>query len=116
MLQSRIYLIRVYLANLPPSYLTEDLNGTAGRTGPALPMDTPTAIDYPLLRSMQALLHRLNSLVPVNASDFRTEMMMEQNDALFVGLLGLLGHTINHLRELGRKFSVSHQPILWTRS
>ena len=101
MLHSRIKLLKSYLESLPASHLTsssETSNGTP---------DTVIEIDYPLLRSIQALLVRLPLLLPSSdLSNFKHETQVENSDVELVSLLGGLGRSVKDARELGRKFAV----------
>ena len=64
-------------------------------------------IDYPLLRSIQALLSRLPLLLPFgDLASFKQETLAEKSDVGLVSLLGNLGQSVKDARELGRKFAV----------
>ena len=106
MLHTRIRLLKSYLTSLPPSELTagSDFSATTDQAS----MQQPTAeIDYPLLRSIQALLSRLPLLLPSgDLSAFKQETMAEKSDVGLVSLLGNLGQSVKDARELGRKFAV----------
>ncbi|KAI9825082.1 MAG: hypothetical protein M1832_001402 [Thelocarpon impressellum] len=102
MLHTRIQLLRSYLTQLPPSYLTS----TDGPS-PSTPSDRPRAeINHPILRSIQALLHRLPLLIPGDRVAFGEEMLAEQNDVSLVALLGSLNKSVKDVREVGRKYSI----------
>lgn len=102
MLHTRIQLLKTYLQNLPPSYLTTP--------NPPDPDTTPshghTEINHPILRSIQALINRLPLLTPADQGSFEHEQLAEKNDATLVSLLGSLSSSVQDARELGRKFGV----------
>ena len=101
MLHSRIKLLKSYLESLPPSQLTTTPDSTE-KVQPPSP-----DLDYPLLRSIQALLSRLPLLLsPHDLQNFQQETLAEKSDVELVSLLGSLGQSVNHARELGRKFSI----------
>ncbi|KAL9098763.1 MAG: hypothetical protein Q9163_005635 [Psora crenata] len=109
MLHARIRLLKSYLTSLPPSYLTTPPD--TSDPAPATPSDTatfsPTDIDYPLLRSIRALLARLPLLLPSgDLSAFEQEMLTEKLDVELVTLLGSLGESVKDARELGIKFAM----------
>ncbi|KAI9884371.1 MAG: THO complex subunit 2 [Watsoniomyces obsoletus] len=110
MLQSRIQLIQTYLANLLPSYLSEASHtmhpDAPSPTSQPPIMGQPTEINHPILRSIQGLVSRLQSLVPANRAEFEAELAMQRNDVLLVALLGAMGSSIDSLREAGRKHMV----------
>ena len=101
MLHSRIKLLKSYLESLPPSQLTSQESNVT-KVEPPDPN-----LDYPLLRSIQALLSRLPLLLsPHDLSTFQQETLAEKSDVGLVSLLGSLGQSVNDAKELGRKFSV----------
>ena len=104
MLHSRILLLRSYLAQLPPSYLTGS-DSTALATQPAT-TSSSAPISHPLLRSIQSLLTRLPLLIPPDIEAFKRESLAEKSDVSLVALLGSLGQSIKEARELGAKFGV----------
>lgn len=103
MLHARIQLLKTYLQNLPPSYLT-----TANPPDPptTAPPEWHTEINYPILRSIQALVNRLPLLTPSDQGSFEHEQLAEKNDVSLVSLLGSLSSSVKDARELGRKFGV----------
>lgn len=109
MLHARIQLMRAYLSNLPPSYLTTGDRDSALDQDTAIPTDPPsnTEINHSVLRSIQALIHRIPILAPTDKNEFRSEMLAEKNDVLLVALLGTVGNSLRDIRETGRKFHVS---------
>lgn len=103
MLQSRIALLSAYLENLPPSYVA---NGIESPESDAASGKTYTEVNHSILRSIQALLNRLNLLVPSNSKAFAEEVISEQNDVHLVDLLSKMTQSIRDAKELGRKFHV----------
>ncbi|KAI9810126.1 MAG: hypothetical protein M1827_006652 [Pycnora praestabilis] len=103
MLHSRIQLLRTYLSNLPPSYLTTTTPPTPSSEPPS---ETQTEINHPMLRSIQALVNRLPLLIPANRSAFEQEMLSEKNDVSLVALVGTLSKNLKDVREMGRKFGI----------
>jgi len=106
MLHSRIQLLKSYLSNLPPSYLTT--------TTPPEPTPTPSStqqseINHPILRSIQALIHRLPILMPADRAAFEQEVLAEKSDVSLVALLGSLSKSVKDVREMGRKFGIVEQ-------
>lgn len=104
MLHSRIQLLRTYLANLPPSYLT-----TSEPPDPSSETTTPsqhTEINHPILRSIQALINRLPLLIPANRGAFEHEVLAEKNDVSLVAMLGTLSKSVKDVSEMGRKFGI----------
>ncbi|KAI9807811.1 MAG: hypothetical protein M1825_005116 [Sarcosagium campestre] len=111
MLHSRIRLIKTYLAQLPPSYLTAyNGNGLDDRidspTGDDDGDDADAEINLPALRSIQALVNRLPLVVPANKEAFEEERLAERNDVSLVSLLGALSKSVRDAKEVGRKFKV----------
>ncbi len=101
MLHARINLIAIYLQNLPPSYISNDMSEDVE---PAEKKYTP--VNHSVLRSIQALLTRLSLLVPADAVAFERELISEQNDVNLVSLLSTLTQSIKDVRETGRKFAI----------
>ena len=106
MLHTRISLLRSYLEQLPPSYLTDPNNAT-----PPAPTsdgsDQTPAVSHPLLRSIQALTVRLPLLVPSDGNDaagFAQAEHAERCDVALVELLGGLGQSAQKARVLGQRF------------
>lgn len=103
-LHSRIRLLQTYLANLPPCYLT------SGTLAPGSTSSSPTEIHHPILRSIQALVHRLPLVMPTDRALFAHEMQAERDDVSLVALLGTVNKSVQEVREVGRKFSVRPGP------
>ena len=102
MLHTRIQLIKSYLESLPPSTLTSGSEST--QNGASEPT---SKVDYPLLRSIQALLSRLPLLLPSSdLSSFQHESLAEKSEVSLVSLLGSVGQGTRDAKELGYKFSI----------
>ncbi|QUC21571.1 uncharacterized protein UV8b_05814 [Ustilaginoidea virens] len=104
MLHSRIRLLTTYLERLPPSFVTGDL-----RTAPdSQSMDTDHAVpSLPILRQIQALVHRLGLVMtPLNQEAFDEEMLQERNNVDLVDLLNSVMQTLGGARDAGRKLNV----------
>ena len=100
MLHARIQLLKTYLQNLPPSYLTTVFPPDIATTA------SDTEINHPILRSIQALLNRIPLLTPASAESFEKETLAQKSDVSLVSLLGKLSNNVNDARELGRKFGI----------
>jgi COP9 signalosome complex subunit 6 len=103
MLHSRIQLITTYLEHLPASYLSP--NGPADNTTPVVNVSQTTP-SHTVLRSIQALVNRLDLLVPSDMEAFRDEMLREQNDVNLVSLLNEVLQSLNDARDAGKKFGI----------
>lgn len=99
MLSRRISLLRTYLATLPPSYLSD----------PSLPLDPTPSNDHPLplnhsiLRSVSAMLARINILAPPDVEAFTLESQQEASDVQLVQLLSSITNSVSAARDLGKK-------------
>lgn len=102
MLSRRISLIRTYLASLPPSYLSD----------PSLPFNPTTSAAHPLplnnpiLRSISAMLARINILAPSDAEAFTIESQQEASDVQLVQLLSSITNSVSAAKDFGRKSQV----------
>jgi COP9 signalosome complex subunit 6 len=95
MLQSRINVITKYLEQLP-DVKTEMTDA-----------DAPTAApSTTILRQIQALVSRLELLVPSDGEAFKAEVLREQNDVNLVSILNDLVQSTVSARETLRKFIV----------
>lgn len=103
MLHTRLQLLKFYLTNLPPSYLTTSAPASAS---PSSASENHTEINHPILRSIQALINRLPLLLPANKASFEQERLAEKSDVSLVDLLGNLSRSVKETREMGRKFWV----------
>ncbi|CAG7564767.1 unnamed protein product [Fusarium equiseti] len=100
MLQSRLHLLTTYLERLPPSYV----NGDA--TDPSS-MDTDYTTPSPtVLRQIQALVSRLDLVIPSDKPSFEREMLHEANDVNLVRLLNGIVQSLGQARDVGKKFHV----------
>ncbi|KAM0563655.1 hypothetical protein ACHAPJ_001381 [Fusarium lateritium] len=100
MLQSRIHLLTTYLERLPPSYV----NGDAADSGS---MDADyTTPSSTVLRQVQALVGRLDLVIPSDKASFDREMLHEANDVNLVRLLNGIVQSVNQARDVGKKFHV----------
>lgn len=106
MLHARIQLLRSYLQNLPPSYLTTSSPSGSSTTAAG---SQHTEINHPLLRSIQALLNRLPLLAPASLESFEEQNLAQKSDVSLVSLLASLSNNIKDTRELGRKFGIVEQ-------
>lgn len=106
MLHARIQLLKSYLTNLPPSYMSYQSQSDEDDDSESAPH---TEINHPILRSIQALLSRLPLLLPDNKQAFRQERLAEKTDVQLINLLGTIGKSLKETREMGRKFSIVDQ-------
>jgi COP9 signalosome complex subunit 6 len=96
MLSRRLALLRTYLDNLPPSYLTDpSLPVTASQTAGQAP------IDHSILRSISATLARINILSPPDTAAFTLESQQEASDVQLVGLLSAMTNSIAAAKDFG---------------
>ncbi|TDZ31786.1 COP9 signalosome complex subunit 6 [Colletotrichum spinosum] len=100
MLQGRIHLISSYLERLPPDYVSipEENRSQSG--------SVQTTPSHTVLRQIQALVNRLDLIVPSDAEKFEREALCEENDAATVSRLSDLMQNISELRDLGKKFAI----------
>lgn len=103
MLHTRIKLLKSYLTNLPPSYLTtpspHDKSTDASSSN-------HTEINHSILRSIQALISRLPLLLPADQAALEQERLAEKSDVSLVDLLGNISKSVKDTREMGRKFGI----------
>ncbi|KAL7789541.1 hypothetical protein V8C37DRAFT_411228 [Trichoderma ceciliae] len=100
MLHSRIQLITTYLERLPPSY-------TGGDGQEAESMDTDPNSTTPslnILRQIQALVSRLDLVIPSDRDAFEKEVQSETNNVHLLGLLNSIMQGVNQARDVGKKF------------
>ncbi|TDZ22845.1 COP9 signalosome complex subunit 6 [Colletotrichum orbiculare MAFF 240422] len=100
MLQGRIHLISSYLERLPPDYVSipEENRSQSG--------SVHTTPSHTVLRQIQALVNRLDLIVPSDAEKFEREALCEENDVATVSRLSDLMQNISELRDLGKKFAI----------
>ncbi|PNP38637.1 hypothetical protein TGAMA5MH_09363 [Trichoderma gamsii] len=99
MLHSRIQLITAYLERLPPSFTT----GASQEES----MDTDSNNTTPssnVLRQIQALISRLDLVIPSDKEAFEKEVQSETNNVNLVGLLNSIMQGVNQARDVGKKF------------
>ena len=102
MLSRRISLLRAYLDTLPPSYLSD----------PSLPLNPtidaqhPLPLNHSILRSISAMLARINILAPPDADAFTLESQQEASDVQLVNLLSSITNSVSAAKELGRKSGI----------
>ncbi|PTB45746.1 uncharacterized protein TrAFT101_001180 [Trichoderma asperellum] len=99
MLHSRIRLITTYLERLPPSFTS----GVSQEES----MDTDSANTTPslnVLRQIQALISRLDLVIPSDKEAFEKEVQSETNNVHLVGLLNSIMQGVNQARDVGKKF------------
>lgn len=100
MLQSRIDLLVAYLERLPPSFL----NGT---TQDASAMETDhTTPSATVLRQIQALVSRLDLVIPSDKESFEKEILAETNDVHMIDLLTSIISGVDNAHGVGSKFGV----------
>ncbi|KAF2678194.1 hypothetical protein K458DRAFT_377246 [Lentithecium fluviatile CBS 122367] len=102
MLSRRISLIRAYLASLPPSYLTD----SSLPLNPVPSADHPLPLNHSILRSISAMLSRINILAPPDAESFTLESRHEASDVQLVQLLSSITNSVSAAKDLGRKSQV----------
>ncbi|KAL0933224.1 cop9 signalosome subunit 6 [Colletotrichum truncatum] len=98
MLEGRIRLITTYLERLPPDYLP-GLEQQQSADAHTTPSNT-------ILRQIQALVSRLDLVVPADVESFEKEILCEENDVSIVSRLNELMQSIGGMRDLGKKFSI----------
>ena len=106
MLQSRIDLMATYLNRLPPSFkndsngvLEEDADMESENTVPSLTV----------LRQIQALVSRLDLVIPSDKQAFNKEILQETNDVQLVQLLNTIMQSTEKAREVGKTFGIVQQ-------
>lgn len=103
MLQSRIQLIHAYLDQLPAAYKAGDHSPTPAANPDTAPPSTT------ILRQIQALVSRLDLVVPSDERAFHDELLREENDVHLVELLnGVLQSSLG-AEEINRKARVVEQ-------
>ncbi|KAJ4131539.1 hypothetical protein NW768_005730 [Fusarium equiseti] len=100
MLQSRLHLLTTYLERLPPSYVNGDTTDPSS-------MDADYTTPSPtVLRRIQALVSRLDLVIPSDKPSFEREMLHEANDVNLVRLLNGIVQSLGQARDVGKKFHV----------
>lgn len=101
MLHARINLIATYLQELPPGCISGEPMESLESGGKG-----QSPVNFPILRSIQALLGRLSLMIPADAIAFEEELRSEKNDVNVVSLLSMITNSIKDIKDTGRKFSV----------
>ncbi|OAA43614.1 Mov34/MPN/PAD-1 [Metarhizium rileyi] len=100
MLHSRIRLLTTYLERLPPSFISVEQQDDEG-------METDyTTPSLPILRQIQAVITRLDLVIPSNKESFDQEMLRETNNANLVNLLNSVMQSLQSARDVGKKCHV----------
>lgn len=102
MLGRRIALLRAYLNSLPPSYLSD----ASLPINPTLDEQHSLPLNHPILRSISAMLARINILAPPDAAAFTLESQQEASDVQLVNLLASITNSVSAAKEFGRKSSI----------
>lgn len=102
MLGRRISLLRAYLATLPPSYLSD----ASLPAGSSIDAQNALPLDHTILRSISAVLARLNILAPPDSEAFSLESQQEASDVQLVNLLSSITNSVSAAKDLGRKSSI----------
>jgi COP9 signalosome complex subunit 6 len=100
MLQSRIELVKTYLENLPPSFVAP-----GAKLDDLMDTDSTTPSNK-ILRQIQALVSRLDLIVPADKESFEREVFDETNDASLIILLNQVVQSANDARNAGKKTHV----------
>ncbi|KAK1635091.1 putative COP9 signalosome subunit 6 [Colletotrichum phormii] len=103
MLQGRIRLITTYLERLP----AEPLAGDEQPDAVSATTDAQTTPSHTILRQIQALVNRLDLVVPSDAEGFEKEVLCEENEVAITSRLNDLMQSISGMRDLGKKFSIA---------
>lgn len=102
MLHSRIQLLTAYLERLPQSYINGDTIDAGADN-----MDTDaTTPSLTVLRQIQALVSRLDLVIPSDRESYENEMLHEANDVNVIDLLNSIMQSVNQVRDVGKKFGV----------
>ncbi|KAJ6273025.1 sorbitol dehydrogenase [Bipolaris maydis] len=102
MLGRRIALLRAYLNSLPPSYLSD----ASLPINPTLDEQQSLPLNHSILRSISAMLARINILAPPDAAAFTLESQQEASDVQLVNLLASITNSVSAAKEFGRKSSI----------
>ncbi|KAK0373067.1 signalosome subunit [Colletotrichum limetticola] len=103
MLQGRIRLITTYLERLP----AEPLVGADQADAASATTGAQTTPSHTILRQIQALVNRLDLVVPSDAEGFEKEVLCEENEVAITSRLNDLMQSISGMRDLGKKFSIA---------
>lgn len=109
MLQSRIQLIHAYLDQLPDSYKSGDYTPRPASESMTDAYATVAPPSTSVLRQTQALVSRLDLVVPSDEKAFHDELLREENDVRLVELLnGVLQSTVG-AEGINRKAKIIDQ-------
>lgn len=100
MLHSRIQLITAYLERLPPSFTS----GASQDESMDTDSNNKTTPSLNVLRQIQALISRLDLVIPSDKEAFDKEVQSETNNVHLVGLLNSIAQGVNQARDVGKKF------------
>ncbi|OTA03190.1 hypothetical protein A9Z42_0036250 [Trichoderma parareesei] len=101
MLHSRIQLITTYLQRLPPLFV----NGDAQDGGESMDTDSNNTVpSLNILRQIQALVSRLDLVIPSDREAFEREVQSETNNVHLLGLLNSIMQGVVQAKDVGRKF------------
>lgn len=89
-LESRISLIKSYVSSVTES------NEAA----------KPPQLSHTIIRNINSLIAHLSILSPRDLSAFKSEVLSQNNDVMLISLLGKMGESVKHMRELGRKSAI----------
>ncbi|MCJ1307928.1 hypothetical protein MMC25_001576 [Agyrium rufum] len=111
MLHSRIQLFKTYLSNLPPCYLNQESPSSTSSQPQNSSTSTPTPsttteINFPLLRSINALASHLPIVIPADSNAYQDESLAEKSDVSLVSLLGSIGKSAGAMKTLGSKYAI----------
>ncbi|KAG5985057.1 hypothetical protein E4U55_001798 [Claviceps digitariae] len=112
MLHSRIRLLTAYLQCLPPSFVNGQTRSSS--TPEALKPNQIPPSHY-ILRQIQALVNRLDLIVPANKEDFEAEMEREANNVNLTNLMNSIMQSMSAARQVGKKFSIVESTRLASR-
>ncbi|KAF2852661.1 hypothetical protein T440DRAFT_392252 [Plenodomus tracheiphilus IPT5] len=98
MLSRRISLLRAYLDALPASYLSDSSLSVT----PPTDAKATLPLNHSILRSVSAMLARINILAPPDSVAFNLESQQEASDVQLVNLLSSITNSVSAARDLGR--------------
>lgn len=110
MLRSRIQLLIQYLRHIESKSATQD---AAAQDGVA-PAGTPT-VSNAILRKIQALIGRLDLVIPSDEKLFQEQFLHETNDVKAVDLLNDVLQSLKEARSAGKKFGIIENAKLTAR-
>lgn len=101
MLHSRIQLLITYLKGLPPAF-----DGTAPKPEDENMNADATTPSHTVLRQIQALVSRMDLVIPSNEEAFNKELLHESNDVHLIGLLNNLMQSVGEAKKVGKRFDI----------